>query len=48
MNAGQIYVCALKRANSSGVCLLKPLDKASKCLAPFQMLDHSLIIETEF
>lgn len=37
-----------KRASSSRACLLKPLDKAPKCLAPFQMPVCLLIIETDF
>lgn len=48
MNTGQIYVCVLKRTSSFGVRLLKPLDEAPKGLAPFQTLDHLLIIETDF
>lgn len=48
VNTGQIYVCVFKSSSSAGVCLLKPLDEAPKCLAPFQTADHSLIIETDF
>lgn len=37
-----------KRASSSRACLSKPLDKAPKYLAPFQMPVCLLIIETDF
>lgn len=47
MNTGQIYVC-VQDGKQFGVCLLKPLEEAPKCLAPSQILDDLLIIERDF